>query len=80
MYINTDPKGPYNFWCIRTSASIRFEAASISFALPQNFTRSRSKVDQFDSHMLVGLKWIQVDSMSVVGGVRIFCMLRKLCI
>ena len=38
---------------------------------------------RFDPHMVVGLKWIQVDSMNTMGGVELKCvyfaMLRKLC-
>ena len=41
---------------VRTSASIRFEAASISFALHRNFPGSGSKVDRFDLHTVGGLK------------------------
>ena len=55
---------------VGTSASIRFEAASISFALHATFPGSGSKVDRFDPHTVGGLKSIQVDSMNVVGGVR----------
>ena len=70
--------------CVGTSASIRFKAASIAFiTLQKFFTRSRSRVDQFDPHIVGRLKWIQVDSMSAVGGVGLKCvysaMLHKLC-
>ena len=64
----------YNLRCVCTSASIQFEAASISFALHANFPGSGSKVDQFDPHTVGGLKLIQVDSMSVVGGVGSNCV------
>ena len=68
--------------CVCTSASIWFEATTISFALHKTFTGSGSKVDRFDSHMVGGLKWIQVDSMSAVDGGRSKCvysaMLHKL--
>ena len=59
---------------VHTSASIWFEAASISFALHANFPGSGSKVDRFEPHMVGGLKYIQVDSMSVVGGVGSNCV------
>ena len=41
----------FNIRHIRTSASIRFEAASIPFALHKTFTRSGSKMDRFDTHI-----------------------------
>ena len=59
---------------VGTSASIRFEAASISFALHATFPGSGSKVDRFDPHSVGGLKSIQVDSMNVVGGVGSNCV------
>ena len=37
-------------------ASIWFEATSIPFTLHANFPGSGSKVDQFDPHMVGGLK------------------------
>ena len=36
-------------------------------------------MDQFDPHMVGGLKWIQVDSMSAVGGARLKCMYTLSC-
>ena len=60
-----------------TSVSIRSEAASIMFALHGSFTGSIHII------MVGGLKWIQVDSMNVVGGVGsrciYFAILHKLC-
>ena len=41
---------------LSTSASIRFEAASIPFTLHANFPGSGSKVDRFDPHTVGGLK------------------------
>ena len=57
-----------------TSVSIQFEAVSIPFTLHKNFAGSGSKVDWFDPHMVSGLKWIQVDSMSAVDGVGSKCV------
>ena len=41
---------------IRISASILFEAASILFALHENFTRSGSRIDWFETG-----RWVKVD-------------------
>ena len=57
-----------------TSPSVWFKAASTSFAMHANFTISGSKVDQFEPHTVSGLKQIQVDSMSMVGSVRLKCI------
>ena len=42
--------------CVRTSASIRFGATSIPFALHANFPGSGSKLDRIDPHTVGGLK------------------------
>ena len=61
---------------------MRFEAASILFALHKNITANGSKVNCFNPYIVRGLKWNHIDSMSVVGGIGSMCvysaMLHKL--
>ena len=56
MYIPTLSSEGQDYRRVRTSASIRFEATSIPFALQANFPGSGSKVDRFDPHTVGGLK------------------------
>ena len=67
MLIYTPYLDQLTFKCVLLKACSHSD--SVPFVLHGNFTGSGSKVDRFDPHMVGGLKWIQLDSMSAVGGV-----------